>query len=114
MKTFFLSLLVSIVTSTAFATKLLSCNPPMGSSLQEVKISQEGTKIYRSELNFSGSYSIPVEINATSWAKKDLKFRSKADGNVHLYQVVEQGQIYWMYVATNLGSSVNGYCDAGF
>ncbi len=114
MKSIIAILVVTSFTTAAFAQKLLSCNPPMGSSLQEVKITQVGNKIYRSELNSSGSLSSLVEITAASWANKDLKWRSKDEGNVRMRLVTEKGRSFWLYQSTNFGGSINGYCDDSF
>lgn len=112
MKSIFGILLFSILSASVVqAEKLLSCNPPMGSRLQQVKFIQEGNVIYRSELDFSGSFSDPVRISAAAWLKKDLRWTSKSDGKVHLYQVQENGQTYWMYEADGDGIRVDGDCQ---
>ncbi len=111
MKHLFLISLVFTLSTSAIAQNLLNCNPPMGSRLQEVSITQVENKIYRAELNFSGSYSSPIEISGASWAKKDLRWKSRNEGNVHLFQVIEDGKTYWAYQAKNIGTSVNGYCE---
>lgn len=111
MKSIFLGLLVVSFTATAFAEKLLSCNPPMGSGLQEVKITQVGNKFYHEELNFSGSRSERVEIDRASWINKDLKWTSPAEGEIRL-KLVNDGEFdYWSYQATGIGFKITGSCN---
>lgn len=109
MKALFLA--ATLLSMSAGAETLLDCNPPMGSSLQEVRITREGDKVFRAELNFAGSFSRPVEISAAQWSKKNLRWVSPADGTIRLYQVSESGRNYWAYRASTPGTQVIGYCE---
>lgn len=93
------------------AEVLLECNPPMGSTLQNIRITREGDKIYRSELDFRGIFSDKVEISAKSWEEKDLRWKSPADGRIRLKQVHVDGGFYWAYTAAGEGFAVEGDCD---
>ena len=106
-----LVLLVFVSSSSAFAQRLFECNPPTGSSLQNVEISKSGNSIFVRELNSYGAWSQLKEIPASSWTKKDLKWTSPDDGDIHLYKDT-QGST-WYYDATGDYGSVKGYCDAG-
>ena len=109
MKLFIFTVMSLALSAPAMAENLLDCNPPMGSGLQEIKITQVGNKIYRSELNFFGSQSKPVQISALAWISKDLKWTSAEDGQVHLHQMKINGQITWSYEANRRG--VVGNCN---
>ncbi len=113
MKTFVFSTLASLLlmTSQAQAERLLRCNTPMGSSLQEVEITSENGVILLNELNMSGSRSAPRVISEKAWFAQDIKWQSRNDGSIRLKLVNEQGSLYWFYTATSLGSKVIGYCD---
>lgn len=106
-----LTLLFITFSNTAYAERLLRCNTPMGSSLQEIEIYQEDGKIYLRELNMSGSSSAPKLIRTAAWDKKDIKWTSKNEGSVHIQLVKEDGAFYWLYKAVNIGTEINGYCE---
>ncbi|MBC7420600.1 MAG: hypothetical protein H7328_07725 [Bdellovibrio sp.] len=107
MKFILISILVLIAAKNVMAERLLSCNAPIGSRLQEVEIQQLGQKIYRTELNFAGSRSIPVEISTASWNKKDLRWKSRDAGIVRMHQVKKSNQTYWLFDSAN----AVGYCE---
>lgn len=105
-----LFIMVAAVQSLA-SERLLRCNPPMGSSLQEVEIVLDNGKVLLNELNMNGSRSLPVEVPAASWAQKDLLWTSKDEGKIHLYQVTAGQETYWMYQSEDYGVRVIGYCQ---
>lgn len=105
------AVIVLVSVQTMASERLLRCNPPMGSSLQEVEIVLDNGKILLNELNMSGSRSMPIEVPAASWAKKDLQWTSKDEGKIHLYQVTEGQAKYWAYQSEDYGSQVIGYCQ---
>tara|TARA_B110001454_G_C12711664_1_gene430970 strand:- start:1068 stop:1421 length:354 start_codon:yes stop_codon:yes gene_type:complete len=116
MKYFSLFLIVSSLSLVSLAQvdqpkKLLSCNPPNGSTLQEVLITQVGNKIFRSELTFRGYYTKPVEVNPASWAKQDLRWKSETAGQVHMHKVNYGKNSYWEFKASGYGFLADGYCE---
>ncbi len=108
MKSLFVVCLILSLASDVFAADLLKCNPPMGSGVQEIKISQVGNKLVLTELTFRGGLSKAVSISALGWLKKDIKYTSPEDGVVHLYQMRSNGQTILSYEANRRG--VIGNC----
>lgn len=103
--------LVFVSVQSFASERLLRCNPPMGSSLQEIEITREGSQILLNELNMSGSRSKAIEVPAASWAQRDLKWTSPDEGQIHLRQVSEGSQVYWAYESQSYGVQVMGYCQ---
>ena len=98
---------VLFLTSQAFAADLLKCSPPMGSHLQEVRITAEDGKIFLTELNFAGSLSQKMEVPTQQWVNKDLRWTSpQGEGSIRLYKSGDA----WFYTSTQNGSKIIGYC----
>ena len=111
MKNTLLTLCVIVSTSTAFAETLLTCSPPWGSSLQEVKFTEVGGEYFRTELNSSGAFSKPIPMTASSWTKKDMRWESGREGKVHMQLVTVDSQEVWSYRAEGYGVLIVGYCN---
>ena len=101
-------LLLFVLATQAQAERLLRCNPPMGSGLQEVEIVAEGGQLFVRELNFAGSASALKRIANAGWVKKDLRWTSGNDGSIRLNLNADGS---WSYHASSPGYSVTGYCD---
>ena len=97
---------VSVFAQKSGSKELMSCNPPMGSGLQEVRITQVGNKIYRSELPSSpATFTEQVDITS-DWKKKDLTWTSRSGGAINLKLEPYGNNSYWFYRSAH---SI-GYC----
>ena len=109
MKSLYAGLITLSLSASAFAVDLLKCNPPMGSGVQEIAISQVGKRIFITELTFHGGRNKPVVISAAQFNKKDIKYVSQEDGSVHLYEMKINGNTILSYEAEQRG--VIGNCN---
>ncbi len=109
MKFLYAALLTTSLSIPAFAIDLLKCNPPMGSGVQEIAISQVGKRIFITELTFHGGRNKPVVISVADYNKKDITYSSQEDGLVHLYQMKINGTMILSYEAEQRG--VIGNCN---
>ncbi len=111
MKKVLTALIVLITQSAAWGSiqrnVLLRCNPPTGSSLQEITVFEVGGFLYLSELNFAGSRSEAQEISGSEFSAGKIYFNS-ASGALVQMEKTDRG---WAFHSTSPGYNVFGYCE---
>lgn len=110
MKKVILTIFTLMISTPVIAEVLLQCEPPMGSRLQKITIFEEDGQILRQELNSSGARSAKKVVSAQAWGLKNIRWTSPKAGQVHLYQVKMDGELYWAFESKSPGSAAIGYC----
>ena len=108
-----LSLSISVLAQIQAKTiLLLSCSPPAGIGLQEIRIVQSGNRIMLGELSEAGAKSEAISISMDSWQKKVLRWNSKTAGQIEMNQIKHGVQTLWRFKSVRDGLlTANGYCQ---